>query len=502
MKRLSKSSMKKGAASLYVVIFTTILFGVITLSFIRIILSESSQSSNDDLSRSAYDSALAGVEDAKIAVNKYYKCREDPSGSDCSRYLVAGALFGEDDPTRNNCENFKLKALLYPGSTDSEVKIQESSTNGNNTDQAYTCVIINNVVADYRSTLTSDTRTKVIPLGVNADKLSEVRRVEFRWYSEINGTDFTSNLNPPNVSDPSWPYLEDKNHTTVPPVISLTLLRTGKDIIIGNYNNATNRNYSTMILRPVSSPNGTNNISASEIEAAGDATSANGLFKINCEHGEFACTVNLDTYISSKQYVDFYTRDYLNILSSRGVDISGYLVYTDDTTTVGEINSWPNVISGTAKRESVTGEYTCEVVAPSGGCASYYKNPDGSNMVTHYKFSYDEKGAGFFEDGGNAFLIVSLPYGETVTDFVVTLYDKNDEVINFENVQISVDSTGRANQLLRRVETRLDPSDSFFPYPDYEVTLGGNGDDSLSKNYWITYNCWTEGGPCDNNGNL
>ena len=56
---------RKGAASLYVVIFATILFGVITLSFIRIILSESSQTSNDDLSQSAYDSALAGVEDAK-----------------------------------------------------------------------------------------------------------------------------------------------------------------------------------------------------------------------------------------------------------------------------------------------------------------------------------------------------------------------------------------------------------------------------------------------------
>ena len=74
MKHNPYSSTKKGAASLYVVIFATILFGVITLSFIRIILSESNQSSNDDLSQSAYDSALAGVEDAKIAVNRYYQC--------------------------------------------------------------------------------------------------------------------------------------------------------------------------------------------------------------------------------------------------------------------------------------------------------------------------------------------------------------------------------------------------------------------------------------------
>ena len=75
---------KKGVASLYIVIFATILFGVITLSFIRIILSESRQTSNDDLSQSAYDSAMAGVEDAKIAVNRYYQCRTNPSQSEIS----------------------------------------------------------------------------------------------------------------------------------------------------------------------------------------------------------------------------------------------------------------------------------------------------------------------------------------------------------------------------------------------------------------------------------
>lgn len=73
MKEINKSLSKKGVASLYVVIFATILFGVITLSFIRIILSESQQTGNDDLSQSAYDAAMAGVEDAKLAVNQWYK---------------------------------------------------------------------------------------------------------------------------------------------------------------------------------------------------------------------------------------------------------------------------------------------------------------------------------------------------------------------------------------------------------------------------------------------
>ncbi len=395
MKRLDIRSTKKGAASLYVVIFTTILFGVITLSFIRIILSETIQSSNDDLSRSAYDSALAGVEDAKIAVNKYYQCLTNPSNSACNKYTFDNVFGG-------NCEDFKLKNKVL-GVLESEVKIQESGTNGNNTDQAYTCVIINNSVPDYRSTLSSDTRTRVIPLGVSSGELDKVQRVEFRWYSEINGTD-SKNLVPAN--DPKSDSFYNKNNTTVPPVVSISLLRTGSQINIDDYNTAESGEYSTMVLHPVSG-GGVSSISSGQIDAAGQASVDNSAFKINCSHGEFACRVDLET-----------------------------------------------------------------------------NTP------------------GFFKNGGNAFLIVSLPYGETITDFVVTLYDKNDNPINFENVQISVDATGRANQLLRRVETRLDPSDTFFPYPEYEVTLGGSGDDSFSKNSWITSNCWTENGACDNNGKL
>ena len=109
---------------------------------------------------------------------------------------------------------------------------------------------------------------------------------------------------------------------------------------------------------------------------------------------------------------------------------------------------------------------------------------------------------GHLPAGGNALLIVSMPYGETVSDFAVAMYDASGNVINFEGAQISVDSTGRANQLYRRVETRLDPADSYFPYPQFAAELDGDGDSKLLKNFWITYNCWTESGTCPNNGNL
>ena len=382
MSHINYHSTKKGVASFYVVIFATILFGVITLSFVRIILSESGQSSNDDLSQSAYDSALVGVEDAKRAVNEYYECINN--GGDANS---CGPLFGGD------CDDFYLKKWLYPSAPDGEVLVEESTTNNSN--QAYTCVILSNTVPDYRSTLTADTPTRVVPIGIGSTSLGDVKSIKFQWYSEVNGTEFY-NLNHNGHFNP-------KNTSTTPPTISLTLIQTDAQINLNDLNNSTSTRYSTMVLLP--SESGTNTISSGEIAAAGNSDAGtNDPFQIKCEHNEFACEVNLT----------------------------------------------------------------------------------GLNLTA----------------GGNAMLVVSMPYGDLVTDFAVTLQKSDGSSINFENVQVSVDSTGRANQLLRRVETRLDPADIFFPYPQYEIELGGTGDDTLSKYFWITANCWTENGTCANNRSL
>ena len=107
-----------------------------------------------------------------------------------------------------------------------------------------------------------------------------------------------------------------------------------------------------------------------------------------------------------------------------------------------------------------------------------------------------------------AFLVISLPYEDVVSDFAVELLDASGNVVNFEGVQISVDSTGRTSQLVRRVETRLDPADLYFPYPQYEIEATGDGGDALKKYFWITNNCWfnqptrPDQGTCDNNGDI
>ena len=69
-----KKKFKKGAASFYVVAFSTLILVVIAASFATVVISEVIRGSNDDLSQSAYDAALAGVEDARLAYANYRRC--------------------------------------------------------------------------------------------------------------------------------------------------------------------------------------------------------------------------------------------------------------------------------------------------------------------------------------------------------------------------------------------------------------------------------------------
>lgn len=408
MKLRNLQKTKKGAASLYAVIFATILFGVIALSFVRIILSEARQSGDDELSQSAYDSALAGVEDAKRAVNAYYKCLNSGGSAASCEHLYP---FDESCEAFTNTDSKLKKALGYEGAA-GEIKIQESSTakgsdDETTTDQAYTCITMSKKVEDYRATLTKDTRVRVIPLSTDesTSDTNSVRTVKFEWFSENNGTTFER------------PYenqaLKTKTESSNIPVISLTLLSTSTNInyAVEGFNSSTNKNYSTMILLPSNAATATNTLTYDNIDNAGDSNVKNTPFLIKCGEGNFACSVDLNVYNSSTGF-----------------------------------------------------------------------NKVGS--------------------GRNALLIVSMPYGEAISDFVVSMYNESGQKINFEGAQISVDSTGRANQLYRRVETRLDPVDSYFPYPQFAAELDGSGEQQLLKNFWITYNCWTEGGTCPNNGSL
>ena len=100
---LKKPNLKKGATSIIATVFTIILFSIITIGFTRLILSEVLQTTNTSLSKSAYDSALAGVEDAKIALLKYHDCLNKgynaTSPGECGRIIS----FMQDGIRKQDC---------------------------------------------------------------------------------------------------------------------------------------------------------------------------------------------------------------------------------------------------------------------------------------------------------------------------------------------------------------------------------------------------------------
>lgn len=66
--------------------------------------------------------------------------------------------------------------------------------------------------------------------------------------------------------------------------------------------------------------------------------------------------------------------------------------------------------------------------------------------------------------------------------FRIILLDASDGVIKFNAVQPEVDSTGRANNIFRRVQSRIEMTDVNFPYPAAEVDTTSN----LCKDFKIT----------------
>ena len=89
----------------------------------------------------------------------------------------------------------------------------------------------------------------------------------------------------------------------------------------------------------------------------------------------------------------------------------------------------------------------------------------------------------------NTYLLVSLPYGTPETDISVRTFS-GDTKYDFTGVQARVDSTGRANDLYRRIETRLELVDTYFAYPEFEITMNPNSTKPINKMFDVTFKCW------------
>ena len=113
---------ESGAASLFAVIFSAMLLTILAAGFVKLMLKDQQQAINNDLSQSAYDAALAGVEDAKRVIRACQK----GNASAC------------DALEKKDCNSVRQSAVLGGAGNAQETLVQTNSSNGRKFDQAYT----------------------------------------------------------------------------------------------------------------------------------------------------------------------------------------------------------------------------------------------------------------------------------------------------------------------------------------------------------------------------
>ncbi|MBQ3318487.1 hypothetical protein IJG76_00470 [Candidatus Saccharibacteria bacterium] len=386
----------KGATSIYVVVFVSLILSIAAVSFITLIVSEIGTTMNNELAQSAYDASLAGVEDAKLVIVECADAYANHNSTD-PEYTKCFGGNGEVGVYHNtNCNAIQsfLGRATSSGSN-SEVPIQETNVSGSNTsshyDQAYTCVTMVNIVADYRATLGSALPQIVVPLSTP----NEIRAVKVSWYSSNNHTDnYNYYSKYPNSNHFSTKALD-------PPLLSFQLVQAPETFSLSDFSfvSDSGTNHGTLFLTPneVSSTDPTK-VPASALVKSNDKSASNTPTLVNCNLSQdYACSA---------------------------------------------IVVLPGTFSGAPRKND------------------------------------------------NTLLILSLPYEQPTTDLSLELCtDENCTATTpFENFQFAIDSTGRANDVYSRVETRVEIRDVNFPFPEYAAELSGDSSGTaLDKNFIVAY---------------
>ncbi len=363
---------QRGAVALFIVVFAALLITTITVAFVRIMTQNQNQASTIDLSKSALDSAFAGVEDAKRAI---VECENSTDPSDDP---VCLALKEENVGCRTIQE-----AGIASGEKEVLIKQQTAGTVSDKDkdealEQAYTCVKIIKDAPNYLQRLESTNSRLVHLKGV-----STFDRVVIEWFSEEDQRDSgSSSLNLGNSSGllplGNWP-------NNRPPMIRAQLIQYDRNSFkVTDFDNSdtSKTNNASLFLMPSSlNPPA----SLSFVDDQRRSRNAQPVL-IKCESASYACEAEIEV---------------------------------------------PGLLNGSTSRK-------------------------------------------------DAYLLISKIYGGNV-DFRVTLKDGGSSV-NFNGVQYIVDSTGRANDLFRRVQSRVELGDSDIPFPEAAVDLAGR----LCKKWELT----------------
>ncbi len=177
---------QQGGVSLFIVIFTTLIVTIITVSFTQMMVHTQQQATNNDLAQRAYDSAMAGVEDAKRGLVKLTQACAT-GGSDCTAMTTKVNA-------ANNCTT--LQDLGVSTFSNNEVAVGAANDN-----QAYTCVTIQLQTPTYKDSLAQDA-TAVIPLKATA----AYDKITLKWFTAQDaGANNADQVSSPQSVSPALP---------------------------------------------------------------------------------------------------------------------------------------------------------------------------------------------------------------------------------------------------------------------------------------------------------
>ena len=246
---------QSGAVSLFVVVFAILLMSVVTISFLRIMTGDQQQAANNDLSMSAYDSALAGVEDAKRALVRY---KEDcaANAASCSSWVAylssAECNYG-----------ISSSGVVGSGVGTTEIKIQQSIDGGDQAlDQAYTCVTMELDTDDYLMGLSAGD-SELIPLVTAPGESFSKVRVE--WFSKEDVSNDAGNVTVESIGvTKPLPQLTSTTvgwDTDTPPILRTQFMQTpAGDITLSDFDVAESGTSNTNTLFFYPSSTGSNSV--------------------------------------------------------------------------------------------------------------------------------------------------------------------------------------------------------------------------------------------------
>ena len=366
---------KSGVASFYIVAISTLVLVIIVVSFAAVIISEVNRTTNDDLAQSAYDSALAGVEDAKLAYYNYTECKKDSSKGGCS--TADGKNVVELVKAGTDC-SMVAKIL---GRGEGEVKVNEG--NENNMDQAYTCVKMSPVTSDYEVTISGGSKN--------------IAKVKLKEDEDIKASEITSMV-------VHWSAKKDNGSLAVPgdSILQVGVVQTAEsfsldDFKMTSYSDGGQTNRGTVFLKAASDPG----------EDAGRdyGTSKETLKKMLLKSNDKTVVYN---ELKNEPYLVYCP----GVEGGKNPTACTVEMYLPEP--IGGGRSDNTFYVSLANIGSEVFDVSLEFCSVSGGCTELKKLEGDSG------------------------------WGYKSTSVVVPL-----------EMQVAVDSTGRANDLYRRVETRL-----------------------------------------------